>query len=102
MDRTCVQLALALVCSWSWNNSRQRLVFERNLNPKSGNLLDPFGDENKTKAIHIYIYTIHMNRRHGQSPVVGHVYMLRMMRQQRGSPASSEGSDRMGQNEEEK
>ena len=22
----------------------------------SGNLLDPFGDENKTKAIHIYIY----------------------------------------------
>ena len=37
-----------------------------------------------------------MNRRHGQSPVVGHVYMLRMMRQQRGSPASSEGSDRTG------
>ena len=35
-----------------------------------------------------------MNRRHGQSPVVGHVYMLRMMRQQRGSPVSSEGSDR--------
>ena len=63
----------------------------------SGNLLDPFGDEKQNKS-DTYIYTIHMNRRHGQSPVVGHVYMLRMMRQQRGSPASSEGSDRMGQN----
>ena len=57
MDRTCVQLALALVCSWSWNNSRQRLVFERNLNPKSGNLLDPFGDEKQNKSdTYIYIY----------------------------------------------